>query len=76
MEYLVNIFTSEGDSKVKRIEAKDVKDAEKKAGERYPSCEVGRICPVYKKSTRKKLENHPNYLQRQKRFTLTEFITT
>ena len=46
MEYLVNIFTSEGDSKVKRIEAKDVKDAEKKAGERYPSCEVGRICPA------------------------------
>ncbi len=44
MLYLVNLTDSQGKNKTKTVKAYDVKDAEAKAKEKYPDCEVGRIC--------------------------------
>ena len=44
MMYLVNLTDSMGKNKTKTVNALDVKEAEAKAKEKYPDCEVGRIC--------------------------------
>tara|TARA_R100000995_G_C3424218_1_gene95410 strand:- start:185 stop:370 length:186 start_codon:yes stop_codon:yes gene_type:complete len=45
MKYVVNLTDKRGRSKVKIVEALDVKEAEAKAKSKYPSYEVGRISP-------------------------------
>ena len=45
MKYVVNLTDSKGRSKVKIVDALDVKEAEAKAKSKYPSYEVGRISP-------------------------------
>jgi len=43
MKFIVNMTDSRGKSKIKIVNALDIKEAEKKAKEKYPSYEVGRI---------------------------------
>jgi len=45
MKYIVNLTDGRGKSKVKIVNALDVKEAEAKAKSKYPSYEVGRISP-------------------------------
>ena len=45
MKYIVNLTDGRGKSKVKIVDALDVKEAEAKAKSKYPSYEVGRISP-------------------------------
>jgi len=43
MEYIIHMIDSQGNSKVKYLEAVNVKDAACKAKEKYPSYDIGRI---------------------------------
>jgi hypothetical protein len=43
MKYVVYMTDSRGKSKVKIVEAYDVKEAERKAKAKYASCTIGRI---------------------------------
>jgi hypothetical protein len=43
MKFVVNMIDSGGKSKIKIVEAFDIKEASSKAKKRYPSYEVGRI---------------------------------
>ena len=43
MKFIVNMTDKRGKSKIKIVNASDMKEAEAKAKEKYPSFEVGRI---------------------------------
>ena len=62
MEYLVNLVRTDGSTRIKRVEAESVKDAEKKAREKYSPCEVGRIVAATNEGS-----NYYNLVKRMKR---------
>ena len=43
MEYIIHMIDEYGNSKVKHIEAVNVKEVERKAKKKYPDYEIGRI---------------------------------
>ena len=43
MEYIVHMTDSQGNSKIKYVEADNVKEVERKAKKKYPAYEIGRI---------------------------------
>jgi hypothetical protein len=43
VEYIVHMIDSQGNSKIKHVEADNVKDVERKARKKYPAYEIGRI---------------------------------
>ena len=43
MEYIIHMIDSQGNSKIKYVEADNVKDVERKAIKKYPAYEIGRI---------------------------------
>jgi hypothetical protein len=43
MRFIVNMVDDSGKSKFKIVYALDVKEAERRATDKYPSCKIGRI---------------------------------